>query len=265
MTTDIDTDIEAIVAGEVEHGSELVPYQPRLPATLWGNDPKIALQRMGEVAEALMDVVRSRKLAVSIRGREHLTIEAWTTLGALKGVHAAVVWTRPNETGDGIIARAEARTLDGALVGAAESECSRSERRWKQADPYQVRSMAQTRALSRALQGPLRHVAVLAGYAGAAAEDMADDEPAPSQTASTEPEPGRGKTPPEHQPTRAQVQALNKTMAQLRELAPDTDWAAVAKRAAGAPWPYVTKTVAERVLETLRGHLAELAYPNVND
>src|SRR5215218_5866203 len=111
-----------------------------------------------------MDVVRSQKLAVKIRGREFLTVEAWTTLGALKGVHAAIVWTKPNESGDGIIARAEARTLDGALVGAAEAECSRVETKWKTSDPYQLRSMASPRAISRALQAPLRHIAVLAGY-----------------------------------------------------------------------------------------------------
>jgi hypothetical protein len=48
----------------------------------------------------------------------------------------------------------------------------------------------------------------------------------------------------------------------LRELAPNVDWPAAAREAAGVPsWDYVTSSMAERVLRTLRGHLAELEYP----
>ena len=189
---------------EDEKRGELVPYQPRTPTTLWSDDPKIALQRMAEVADALMDVVRSRGLSVKIRGREFLTLEAWVTLGALKGVHSSIVWTKETAAGDGIIARAEARTLDGALVGAAESECSRVEARWKRAEPYQIRSMASTRALSRSLQGPLRHIAVLGGCEGGAAEEVPAEEiseatvSVPADTSSAG---DAGGIPPERRPT----------------------------------------------------------------
>src|SRR5512132_79711 len=159
--------------------AELVPYEPT-PATLYGTrDPKTVRDKMVEPADVLMDVVRTKQLAVRIRNREHLTVAAWTTLGAFVGVHAAIVWTKPNESGDGILARAQARTLEGALVGAAEGECSRVDSRWKDAGPYAIRSMASTRAISRALQAPLRHIAVLAGYEGTTAEEM-PTEPAES-------------------------------------------------------------------------------------
>jgi hypothetical protein len=251
MTTT--TDSEPV---ETETASELELYEPPgLPATLFGNDPRLAVARMSDLAQVLVDIVRNQKLSVKISGREFLTAEAWSALGALVGVTPVVCWVKPNETGDGYVARVEARTLDGRVVGAAESECSRAEQRWKTREPFQLRSMAQTRGISRSLRATLAVIPVLAGYEPGSSEEMAD--------VVVEPEPDRGKIPPEHQPSHAQVEELNTTLTKLRELAPNTDWAAVARKAAGVPnFDYVTRTMAERVLETLRGHLAELEYPD---
>ena len=143
------------------------------PVTLFGtNDPKLTIERMSGCASALVDVVKDRRLAVRINGKEHLTVEAWTTLGAMVGVYAVVQWTRQNEAEDGYVARAVAQTLDGRTVGAAESECSRTERHWRDRDAYALRSMAQTRAISRALRAPLGQIVVLAGYEATAEEEM---------------------------------------------------------------------------------------------
>jgi hypothetical protein len=62
--------------------------------------------------------------------------------------------------------------LAGQVVGAAEAECLRSERTWKGRDDYALRSMAQTRAVSKALRGPLGFVVTLAGYEATPAEEM---------------------------------------------------------------------------------------------
>jgi hypothetical protein len=127
---------------------------------------------MADVATALVDVIDKRRLFVRISGRKHITAEGWTTLGAMLGVVPVVTGTRLNETGDGIVATVEARTLDGRVIGAADGECSRAESKWKNRDPFALRSMAQTRAISRALRGPLGMIVVLAGYEPAAAEEM---------------------------------------------------------------------------------------------
>jgi hypothetical protein len=252
MTT---TDVESV---EAETAGELELYEPpAVPATLFGNDPRLAVERMSDLAQVLVDIVRSQKLSVTISGREFLTAEAWSALGALVGVTPVVCWVRLNETGDGYVARVEARTLDGRVVGAAESECSRAEQRWKTREPFQLRSMAQTRGVSRSLRAALAVIPVLAGYEPGSSEEMAD--------VVVEPEPDRDKSklPPEAKPTSAQVEELNTTLTKLRGLAPNTDWAAVARKAAGVPnFDYVTRSMAERVLETLRGHLAELDYPD---
>ena len=133
---------DAVIEGEIEHVGEIVPVKAEIvettaPITLFRtSDPGLALERMSELAQALMDVVKDRKLYARISGREHLTAEAWTTLGGMVGVVPVVTWTKPLEDGSGWEARVEARTLDGRVVGAAESMCSRSESIWAKRDEY---------------------------------------------------------------------------------------------------------------------------------
>lgn len=158
-----------VVEGEaVEVGTEVVPASP---GTLFRtDDPAEVLTRAQQTAAALMPVVRERRLAVKIQNKEYLTVEAWQTLGAMLGVTPVCEWTRPVERG--WEARVLARTLDGRTIGAAEAECLRDESRWRTADDYAVRSMAQTRATSKALSSVLRFVATLAGVEGTPAEEM---------------------------------------------------------------------------------------------
>jgi hypothetical protein len=146
-----------------------------MPATmtLFGSsNPRETLARMAEFASALVEVVNDRRLSVRIQGKDYLTVEAWSTLGAMVGVFAVIEWTKVNETGDGYLARAVARTLDGRVVGAAEAECARSEQHWRNRDAFALRAMCQTRAMSRALRAPLGQVVTLAGYAAAGEEEM---------------------------------------------------------------------------------------------
>lgn len=160
---------DAIDVEAVEVGAELA--EAAAPNTLWRTDsPEEVLTRAIGTAEALMPVVRAKGLVVKIQGREHLTVEAWQTLGAMVGVSPVCAWTKKLE--NGWEARVEARTLDGRVIGAAEAECLTDEARWKSADDFAVRSMAQTRATSKALASVLRFVATLGGASGTPAEEM---------------------------------------------------------------------------------------------
>lgn len=162
--------------------TELETYAPPEAAGLFGtNDPERIVLNAAAVADELARVVEDRRLYVAIRGRKHIRVEGWTLLGALVGVFPYVVWSRRlageiDELTDGWEARVEARTLAGQLVGAAESQCDHSEERWRDADEYALRSMAQTRATGRALKGPLGFVFALAGYETTPAEEMPVDE-----------------------------------------------------------------------------------------
>jgi hypothetical protein len=175
---------------ETEETTHELTVAPAAPATLFRtDDPVLVAQRASEVADALKDILKRQNLTTNIGGREHVRVEGWQTLGAMLGITPVCVWTR--QIPKGWEARVEARTLDGRVIGAAEAMCTREERTWKNRDDYALRSMAQTRATSKALGSPLRFVVTLAGYDGTPAEEI------PTQRA---PEP---QAPPHEKPKEA--------------------------------------------------------------
>lgn len=130
-------------------------------------------------------------------------------LGALGGtpLHAETVWTRKVNGPDGLPLRTtytatvkryykkdrggglreettydvdgfdweaavEIRTPSGQIVGSAEAMCSRGEKTWAQRDDYALRSMAETRAESRAYRRAAGWIVHLAGYSPTPAEEM---------------------------------------------------------------------------------------------
>jgi hypothetical protein len=234
---------------------ELVPvdHEPAGPLTLFNtSDPRVALQRMGEIATALADVLERQHLYVTIGGKKHITVEGWTCLGGMTGIVPIVTNVRQNESGDGFVATVEARrVLDGMVVGAADGECSRAEQKWRNRDSFALRGMAQTRATSRALRGPLGMIVVLKDYAAASAEEMLTDT-APAK------EEDRGPIPPEHRPTKEQLHRISDLLTKLRTLDPETDWQAKARDLAKAPYEMLTKTTVVAVIDGLEAELVEL-------
>lgn len=160
------------------------------PANLFNVEkPTDVLRQAYAVAQPLATAIKGADLTVKISQRDYVRVEGWTMLGSMLGVFPIVVSTTPTyghigfgPTGEpqegptGWEAVVEARTLSGAVVGRAEAQCTRSERMWAGRDDYALRAMAQTRATSRALRGPLGFVVALAGFEATAAEEMARDE-----------------------------------------------------------------------------------------
>lgn len=154
--------------------AELVRLDGPSPVTLFRTEqPEEVVIRATETAKALSKVVKRQKLTTKISGRDHVRVEGWTLLGTMLGVFPVCVWTRKLD--DGWEARVEARTLNGQIVGAAEAQCLRAERTWATRDDYALRSMAQTRATSKALRQPLGFVMTLAGFEATPAEEMVVD------------------------------------------------------------------------------------------
>lgn len=162
------TDAEVIDAEVVTPGAELAP----VPSSnlFHSDDPATVLAKATATANALSGVIAEKNMAVQIQGKAHITVEGWLTLSAMLGVTPFCEWTRKLE--NGWEARVQVRTLDGRVIGAAEAECLTTENRWSSADDYAVRSMAQTRATSKALASVLRFVVTLAGFSGTPAEEM---------------------------------------------------------------------------------------------
>lgn len=208
------------------------------PATLFRTeDPREVVARATDMATVLADVIAQRKLFKKIGDKNHVYVEAWTMLGSMLGVFPVLEWSRPVD--GGWEARVVAQTRDGAIVGAAEAQCTRAESLWRNRDEYAIRSMAQTRATSKALRQPLGFVITLAGYSATPAEEMdfQDRGREPTDTMTGRENPDRsakptaeaqaGSTPapealPESRPetlpaTKAQIGSLVKQAAELRK------------------------------------------------
>ena len=249
--------------------AEVVPLDELTPATVTlfrTDDPRVALERMSELADALVKLVRDRKLSKKIGGREHLLVEAWTTIAAMVGVTPYTVWTKANETGDGYVARVEARRIaDGTAIGAAEAECARAESNWSKRDNYALRAMAQTRATSRALRAVLGHVVVLAGYEPAGAEEMPPAEASVKpETAGFTPQESAEKAaetvvPAHRRPTKAQMGEIAALLDQLAQAAPERDWKVYVREFVGVSPERMSYEIADHVIRDLGDRLREVS------
>jgi hypothetical protein len=239
--------IEGEAVDVTEESVELVPVPPS--ATLFlTSDPRTFLVKASEAADALAEMIRKQNLAVRIRGHEHVRVEGWTALGSLLGVFPVLVWTHRLE--DGWEARVEARTRAGEIVGAAESMCTRQESKWAKADDYAIRSMAATRATSKALRQPLGFVMALAGFDPTPLEEMPVVDAEPAKKASSPVEPV--------EPSREQWGEISTLIRTLQEIAPDVDWKQRSGELAGQPARLLTKTGAAILIDKLQGELAAL-------
>lgn len=137
-------------------------------------DPKQVLSEAHRAAAALNDVVKKKKKPVIFNGENYLEFEDWQTVGRFYGVTAKIIETKYVEYGTaiGFEAKAVALRADGMEISAAEAMCLNDERNWKGKPLFQLKSMAQTRAASKALRNVLAWVVVLAGYKPTPAEEM---------------------------------------------------------------------------------------------
>ena len=124
-------------------------------------------------ARKLKEIVEQAKLFVELgRGKKYLMVEAWQTIGRAYGYTTKIAWSHQIESG-GWEAHAVVVDALGAEVGAAEAECgTQGDSPWDTRPSYQQRSMAQTRATSKALRSLLSWVVVLAGYEATPSDEM---------------------------------------------------------------------------------------------
>ena len=166
-------------------------------------DPVEMIDKAKRLAEPLAALIEERNLFVSIKGRKHVRVEGWTLLGSMLGAlpiervtrqvtDADGKWREPtfreeertNDDGETYMVRVldepgrggwEARVeivRGGEVIAGADMECRWSEKIWADRDSFAVRSMAQTRATSKALRLALSFVMELAGFATTPAEEM---------------------------------------------------------------------------------------------
>lgn len=158
---------------------ELMTADASVPAL---RKPKEIVAEAKERADVLMEIVKAQGLSNRIGHREHIQIEAWQTVGRFFNCTAGVDQVDPVEV-DGVKgAKAHAVVKEdrsGVVVSEAISYCMADEPTWRNKPWFQLASMAQTRAMSKALANKFRWVAVLAGFSGTPAEEMTGEEEKP--------------------------------------------------------------------------------------
>jgi len=157
-----------------------LPVRPVTPLDTQMPDEMVATATV--YAKTLAGVIEKQKLYTVISGKRHVRVEGWQLLATMLGLRPNVVWSRPLE--NGWEARVEVYDHEGAIRGSGEAMCTRDEKEWgpnptrgKPKDDYAIRSMAQTRAISKAVKGPAGFVVTLAGYETTPAEEMPHELP----------------------------------------------------------------------------------------
>lgn len=140
--------------------------------------PETVLAEAKIAAKSLTDVISNKARPVKFNGKQYLEFEDWQTVGRFYGLMVKTSEPEFTDINGAIGAKAKAEVMDaaGRVVGGATAWCLRDEPSWEKKPWYQLGSMAQTRAGSKALRNILSWVVVLAGYAPTPAEELPQGE-----------------------------------------------------------------------------------------
>lgn len=128
-----------------------------------------------ESAKLLLRIVKDNGWEVTIGQGKHLKYEAWQTVGKFYNCTVRTFDAKFVTYGNVEGFEAKAEVIDnntGLVIGGAESACMRDEEKWEKKSVFQLKSMAQTRAGSKALRQMFGYVVALAGYNPTPAEEM---------------------------------------------------------------------------------------------
>lgn len=138
--------------------------------------PEELLLAAREAARALKSVIDSNdRPPVSFNGKQYLEYPHWQTIAKFYHCSVATEGAEFVEIQGVPGFKAKAKVIDektGLLIGSAEAFCMRDEPNWKNKPYFQLASMAQTRAGSKALANKFRYVAIVAGYEPTPKEEM---------------------------------------------------------------------------------------------
>jgi len=147
-----------------------------VPATVeLSTSPEQVIKQGTEAVTSLMKLLDKKEKPIIINGKRHIEFEDWIILGNFYGIDVKTGDSEPVEIfgAKGFKAQAEViRIDDGIVIGGAEAYCLNNERNWRGKPMFQLASMAQTRAGSKALSNVLRGFVALKGISGTPAEEM---------------------------------------------------------------------------------------------
>jgi hypothetical protein len=167
-----DETLEEIVSTEMVKVNE----EPKEVSLFGTRNPKEILTCAVETANILKPIIVEKRLFTNIKGKNYVHAEGWTLLGSLLNVYPRIIEVidmSVEEVGvKRYVADCEVRTMSNLLLSQAQSECSNQEKSKSYWEDYALRSMAETRAISKALRIPLGFIIKLAGYEPTPAEEI---------------------------------------------------------------------------------------------
>lgn len=130
-------------------------------------DPEADIAQGQKAAKALMKLIKLTK-PLKLGGKDYLYFEHWITIARFFNATVGIEWTKKTETGW------EAKAIvyqNEQIIGSAEAACNNDEANWKTKPDFQRKSMAQTRAASKALRQIFGYIPVLVGISATPAEE----------------------------------------------------------------------------------------------
>src|SRR5262245_3673720 len=115
-------------------------------------DPEAQFDYAERASKVLMKRIEAKPRKVIIGGKQYLEFGDWQTLARFFGATVGIEWTRSIERKE-VLAGYEARAVvwqHGQIISSAEASCLRDEKNWAKRDEFALKSMAQTRAGSKA-------------------------------------------------------------------------------------------------------------------
>lgn len=140
--------------------------------TLQASTPAALVSGATQISDQLAKIIRDKKLANKIQGKEYVRVEGWTTLAALLGVIAREDKVHAEADGSYIATVSLVRMTDGSVISTASAECGMDEPKWANGPRYARRSMAITRATGKAARLAFSWIMALAGFQPTPAEEM---------------------------------------------------------------------------------------------
>ena len=179
----MDNELVAVEQSTAQHSLKLLKSQEEIA------------KENGQALQVLHEILDNKKKIVKINGKRHLEIDDWVAIGTAYGLSLKTGDAEPVEIFDAKGFKAKAEVIDrntGFVIGGAEAYCLDNEKNWQNKDYYQMASMAQTRAGSKALSNQLKGVVALyKSLSGTPAEEMDNVKP----KSSVKPKPTKPKVP----------------------------------------------------------------------
>jgi len=126
-------------------------------------------------SETLKKYITQNKLSTPIKGKDYVLVDGWKFAGLNFGITPIPSEPINESTPDEIKYRCNCDLIHmatGNKIGFGTAICSNKEQKKKYFDEYAILSMAQTRAISKAIRNLLGFVMLSAGFQDTPAEEM---------------------------------------------------------------------------------------------